>query len=97
MPHFKEMLAESGYQDAGLLSDIAKGFNLPGVIPSSGVLPKKSTFAPLSTADVRSVATANQQAALDAVSYQSDPTVAKEVYKLTVAPCLHQPYLLGRS
>ena len=30
------------------------------------------------------MAAANQKAALDAVSYQSDPTVAEEVYKLTL-------------
>ena len=84
MPLFEEMLAESGYQDKGLPGDIAKGFDLLGAIPSSGVLPKKSTFATLSTTDVRSVAAANQKAALDAVSYQSDPTVAEEGYKLTL-------------
>ncbi|CAE7843090.1 unnamed protein product, partial [Symbiodinium necroappetens] len=57
-----EMIRESGYGDSKLPRDIGKGFDLLGPIPdSSGVLPKKATYASLSVPEVREVASDNQR------------------------------------
>ena len=87
-----EMIHESGYGDSKLPRDIGKGFDLLGPIPdSSGVLPKKATYASLSVPEVREVAHDNQkcvwQAVLDSAESMSaeDMAVAAEIYKLTLA------------
>ena len=45
MTLFSEMLASVGYKDSALASEICRGFDLLGPIPSSGVLPSKTTVA----------------------------------------------------
>ena len=57
-----EMIDVSGYGDSQLPKDIGRGFDLLGPIPdSSGVLPKKASFASLSVPEVREVANDNQR------------------------------------
>ena len=87
-----ELIRESGYGDSKLPRDIGKGFDLLGPIPdSSGVLPKKATYASLSVPEVREVASDNQrcvwQAVLDSAKSMSadEMAVAAEIYKLTLA------------
>ena len=85
-----EMIEASGYGDVTLPSDIGKGFNLLGPIPdSSGVMPKKATFASLSVSEVREVANDNQrsvwQATKDSIRTAEDLEIAREVYRLTLA------------
>ena len=87
-----EMICESDYGDSKLPRDIGKGFDLLGPIPdSSGVLPKKATYASLSVPEVREVARDNQrcvwQAVRDSAESMSadDMAVAAEIYKLTLA------------
>ena len=87
-----EMISASGYGDSRLPCDIGKGFDLLGPIPdSSGVLPKKATYASLSVPEVREVARDNQRCVWQAVSDSAmsmsadDLAVATEIYKLTLA------------
>ena len=84
MPLFSEMLASVGYKDSALASEICAGFDLLGPIPSSGVLPSKTTVATLTKEDVRQAASLNRKIALDAMSRCGDPEVAKEVYTATI-------------
>ncbi|CAE7673348.1 unnamed protein product [Symbiodinium sp. CCMP2456] len=85
-----EMIETSGYGDVNLPNDIGEGFDLLGPIPdSSGVMPKKATFASLSVSEVREVASDNQrsvwQATKDSIRTAEDLEVAREVYRLTLA------------
>ena len=85
-----EMIDVSGYGDSQLPKDIGRGFDLLGPIPdSSGVLPKKASFASLSVPEVREVANDNQrcvwQATMDSLRTDTDLEVAREVYKLTLS------------
>ena len=85
-----EMIDSSGYGDSQLPKDLGRGFDLLGPIPdSSGVLPKKASFASLSIPEVREVASDNQkcvwQTTKDSLRTVEDLEVSREVYKLTLA------------
>ena len=85
-----EMIDSSGYGDSQLPKDVGRGFDLLGPIPdSSGVLPKKASFASLSIPEVREVASDNQkcvwQTTKDSLRTVEDLEVSREVYKLTLA------------
>ena len=84
MTLFGEMLTSVGYRDTALVSEICKGFDLLGPVPSSGVLPSKTTVATLTKEDVRQSASLNRKIALDAMSRCGDPEVAREVYNATL-------------
>ena len=84
MTLFGEMLASVDYKDRALASEICKGFDLLGPIPSSGVLPSKTTVATLTKEDVRQSASLNRKIALEAMSRCGDPEVAREVYNATI-------------
>ena len=99
-----EMIDVSGYGDSQLPKDIGRGFDLLGPIPdSSGVLPKKASFASLSVPEVREVANDNQrcvwQATMDSLMTDEDLEVARVVYKLTLsekdAGWVKGPFALG--
>ncbi|CAE7790276.1 unnamed protein product [Symbiodinium sp. CCMP2592] len=81
---FGEMVKAAGHADANLVRDIQNGFDLLGEIPSSSVLPKKTTVASLSIEDVRIATPANQRAIWEATRTCRDPEIASEVYRLTL-------------
>ena len=53
---FQEMVSESGSPDVNIASDIAKGFNLMGDIPSGSIYPEKQMHATLLPDEVREMA-----------------------------------------
>ncbi|CAE7233215.1 unnamed protein product [Symbiodinium sp. CCMP2592] len=84
MKLFGEMVEAAGHADVNLVRDIHNGFDLLGEIPSSSVLPKKTTVASLSIEDVRIATPANQRAIWEATRTCRDPEITSEVYRLTL-------------
>ncbi|CAE7276538.1 unnamed protein product [Symbiodinium sp. CCMP2592] len=84
MKLFGEMVKAAGHADVNLVRDIQNGFDLLGEIPSSSVLPKKTTVASLSVEDVRIATPANQRAIWEATRTCRDPEITSEVYRFTL-------------
>ncbi|CAE7823076.1 unnamed protein product [Symbiodinium sp. CCMP2592] len=84
MKLFGEMVEAAGHADVNLVRDIQHGFDLLGEIPSSSVLPKKTTVASLSIEDVRIATPANQRAIWETTRTCRDPEITSEVYRLTL-------------
>ena len=95
----QEMVKESGSPDVNIASDIAKGFNLMGEIPSGSIYPAKYMHATLLPDQVREMAGLGRSAIWESTKKVSDHDISSEVYKITMEErdkgWLRGPFELG--
>jgi len=87
MQLFDEMNKAAGSPDINLASNVCKGFDLMGTIPSGGIFPCKYTHATLTPEQVRGMAKLSKQATWTATRKCKGQNLAAEVYKATCDEC----------
>ena len=87
MQLFDEMNKAAGSPDVNLASNVCKGFDLMGTIPSGGIFPCKYTHATLTPEQVRGMAKLSKQATWRATGKCKGQNLAAEVYKATCDEC----------
>ena len=82
---WKRLLELTGYCDAGVVDEVAKGFELMGPLPpASGAFVPRHTHATLMPEQVRETARAAQRAVWNSTRATKADPVADEVYRCTV-------------
>ena len=87
MQLFDEMNKAAGSPDINLASNVCKGFDLMGTIPSGGIFACKYTHATLTPEQVRGMAKLSKQATWKATGKCKGQNLAAEVYKATCDEC----------
>ena len=81
---FKSLLEDAGHEDNELYEDLAKGFDLVGRLPESGVFKKKFRPATLLEDDLREGAARARAATLATVEESDDPVIDDGVLQATL-------------
>ena len=79
-----EIISEEGYDDISLARDIRDGFDLVGVVPTSGILPGKVVPASLHPADLRASAPRANEALKTCLGSCGDAQLDKELWEKTM-------------
>ena len=81
---FRSLLEDAGHEDNELYDDLAKGFDLVGRLPESGVFKKKFRPATLLEDDLRKGAARARAATLATVGESDDPVIDDGVLQATL-------------
>ena len=79
-----EIISEEGYDDISLARDIRDGFDLVGVVPTSGILPGKVVPASLHPNDLRASAPRANEALKTCLGSCGDAQLDKELWEKTM-------------
>ena len=71
----KHLLDEAGHEDAGLVEDIQRGFDLTGALPRSGVFNQKFRPANMTCEDLRKVSNLSREVLLESVQSSGDKEI----------------------
>ena len=71
----KQLLDEAGREDAGLVEDIKRGFDLTGALPRSGVFNQKFRPASMTCEDRRKVSNLSREVLLESVQSSGDKEI----------------------
>ena len=81
---WKNMLAESGYPDMGIIDDASSGFQLAGLIAPSGLFEKSFTPAIMTVSELDDSATITRSAVISRTTSSGDPYVDDKIWEKTM-------------
>ena len=81
---FQNLLAETGHEDAELVTQLGRGFDLTGMLPESNVFNRKVRPAVMSCGELRRAADLGRAGILQSVKSSGDPDLDKDLYAATL-------------
>ena len=81
---FQNLLAEAGHEDVDLVTQLARGFDLTGMLPESHVFNRKARPATISCGELRRAADLGRAGILQSVKSSGDPDLDRDLYAATL-------------
>ena len=81
---FQNLLAEAGHEDVDLVTQLARGFDLTGMLPESNVFNRKVRPAVISCGELRRAADLGRAGILQSVKSPGDPDLDRDLYSATL-------------